>query len=91
MIYLSEFIGSFFLVATVIGSGIMADDLSDNIAAIALLGNTLATGAILYVIIKMFAPISGGHFNPAVSLVFYLRNELKQNEFILYVVMQIIG
>ena len=91
MKYLAEGIGTFFLVAVVIGSGIMAHNLSNDIDAIALLGNTLATGAILYVIIKMFAPVSGGHFNPAVSLVFYIRKELKQNEFILYVVVQIMG
>ena len=72
MKYISEFIGSFFLVATVVGSGIMGDNLSPNNAAVALLGNTIATGAILFVIIKMFGSISGAHFNPAVSLLFYL-------------------
>jgi len=89
--YLAEGIGTFFLVAVVIGSGIMAHKLANGNDAVALLGNTIATGAILFVIIKMFGPISGAHFNPAVSLVLYLRKELKQNEFFLYVVVQIIG
>ena len=89
--YLAEFIGTFILVAVVIGSGIMAEDLSNGNTAIALLGNTIATGAILFVIIKMFGAISGAHFNPAVSLVFYVRNELKQQELLLYIVFQILG
>ena len=89
--YLSEGIGTFFLVAVVIGSGIMAEKLANGNLAVALLGNTIATGAILFVIIKMFAPISGAHFNPAVSLVLYLRNELEQNEFFVYVSVQIVG
>ena len=71
--YISEFIGSFFLVATVIGSGIMGVNMADGNNAVALLGNTIATGAILFVLIKMFGPISGAHFNPAVSMVFFLR------------------
>ena len=77
MKYISEFIGSFFLVATVIGSGIMGNNLSPDNPAVALLGNTIATGAILFVIIKMFGKISGAHFNPAVSMVFFLRKELE--------------
>jgi len=89
--YLAEFIGTFILVAVVIGSGIMAEDLSNGNTAIALLGNTIATGAILFVIIKMFGAISGAHFNPAVSLVFYVRNELKQQELLLYIIFQILG
>ena len=68
--YISEFIGSFFLVATVIGSGIMGVNMASGNNAVALLGNTIATGAILFVLIKMFGPISGAHFNPAVSMVF---------------------
>ena len=80
MKYISEFIGSFFLVATVVGSGIMGDNLSPNNTAVALLGNTIATGAILFVIIKMFGNISGAHFNPAVSILFYLRKELDLNK-----------
>ena len=79
MVYLAEFLGSFFLVATVIGSGIMGERLSPDLTAVALLGNTIPTGAILFVLIKMFGPISGAHFNPAVSTVFLLRKEMKEN------------
>ena len=91
MKYLAECIGTYFLVSVVIGSGIMAEDLANGNMAVALLGNTIATGAILFVIIKMFGSISGAHFNPVVSLVFLIRKELKSNEFIIYVSMQIIG
>ena len=77
MKYISELIGSFLLVATVVGSGIMAENLANGNDAVALLGNTIATGAILFVIIKMFGEISGAHFNPAVSLIFFLRKELN--------------
>ena len=91
MKYLAECIGTYFLVSVVIGSGIMAENLSNGNVAIALLGNTLATGAILFVLIKMFAQISGAHFNPAVSLVFYIRKELEQKDFAIYVIVQIIG
>ena len=73
----AEGLGSFFLFACVIGSGIMAAKLSPGNAAVALLGNTLATGAILFVLITMFGPISGAHMNPAVSLVAASRGELK--------------
>ena len=91
MKYISEFIGSFLLVATVVGSGIMGDNLSPNNAAVALLGNTIATGAILFVIIKMFGNISGAHFNPAVSLLFYLRRELELTKLLNYIVFQFLG
>ena len=91
MIYISEFIGSFFLVATVIGSGIMGNNLSPNNTAVALLGNTIATGAILFVIIKMFGKISGAHFNPAVSILFYLRKELELNKLLNYILFQFLG
>lgn len=91
MKYMSEFIGSFFLVATVVGSGIMGDNLSPNNTAVALLGNTIATGAILFVIIKMFGNISGAHFNPAVSLLFYLRKELELNKLLNYILFQFLG
>jgi glycerol uptake facilitator-like aquaporin len=70
-----EALGSFFLFATVVGSGIMAEQLSGGNVAIALLGNTIATGAILYVLITMLGPVSGAHFNPAVSLVMRLRGD----------------
>tara|TARA_B110000444_G_C18763065_1_gene558584 strand:- start:543 stop:1196 length:654 start_codon:yes stop_codon:yes gene_type:complete len=89
--YISEFIGSFFLVSTVIGSGIMGYNLSNGIDGIALLGNTVATGAILYVIIKIFSPISGAHFNPAVSLIFFLKHELSISELIKYILSQLSG
>jgi glycerol uptake facilitator-like aquaporin len=72
----AEAIGSFFLFCTVIGSGIMAEQLAGGNVAVALLGNTVATGAMLFVLIGMFGPLSGAHFNPAVTLVFWLRGEL---------------
>ena len=91
MKYIAESIGTFFLVSVVIGSGIMAENLAAGNNAVALLGNTIATGAILYVIIKMFGSISGAHFNPAVSLVFYLRKELHTKDFYFYIFFQIIS
>ena len=72
----AEGVGSFFLFACVIGSGIMAQNLAAGNEAVALLGNTLATGAILFVLITMLGPISGAHMNPAVSLVSASRGEL---------------
>ncbi len=89
--YLAEFIGTFLLVAVVVGSGIMAENLSEGNDAVALLGNTIATGAILFVIIKMFGSISGAHFNPAVSLMFFFRKELDGKSFIIYSLLQILG
>ena len=80
MKYLAESLGTFFLVAVVVGSGIMAENLANGNNAVALLGNTIATGAILFVLIKMFGSISGAHFNPAVSFVFYLRRELNKKD-----------
>ena len=91
MKYLAECIGTYFLVSVVIGSGIMAENLANGNNAVALLGNTIATGAILYVLIKMFGSISGAHFNPAVSLVFYIRKELEQKDFSIYVLAQVVG
>ena len=88
---LAEFIGTFFLVAVVVGSGIMADNLSDGNHAVALLGNTIATGAILFVLIKMFGQISGAHFNPAVSFIFFLKSELGLGKFIQYTLCQVLG
>ena len=73
----AEGIGSFFLFATVIGSGIMAEQLAGGNVAVALLGNTMATGAILFVLITMLGPISGAHMNPAVTLVAAVRGELR--------------
>ena len=86
--YIAEFLGTFFLVATVIGSGIMGDDLSAGNEAVALLGNTIATGAILFVIIKSFENLSGAHFNPIVSIVFYLLKEINLKDLIFYLAIQ---
>ena len=91
MKYLAEFIGTFLLVSVVIGSGIMAENISNGNIGIALLGNTIATGAILYVIIKMFGSISGAHFNPAVSFMFFLRKELNWNDYLKFSFFQCIG
>jgi len=90
MKYIAEGIGTFLLVSVVVGSGIMAENLAAGNTAVALLGNTIATGAILFVIIKMFGAISGAHFNPAVSLVFYIRGELSLKDFFNYISIQII-
>jgi glycerol uptake facilitator-like aquaporin len=87
----AEFIGSAFLLATVIGSGIMGERLAGGNVALALLGNTLPTGAILVVLITMLGPISGAHFNPAVTLTFFLKRELSIHEAVVYVAAQIIG
>lgn len=87
----SEWLGTFFLVAVVIGSGIMAERLADGNLALALLGNTLATGAILVVIILIFSSISGAHFNPAVTLVFLLRQEIDKRTAFYYSIVQIMG
>ena len=87
----AEFIGTLLLLATVVGSGIMAQRLAGGNDAIALLGNTLATGAMLVVLITMLGPISGAHFNPAVTLIIALRREIKALPAIAYVVAQIIG
>jgi len=91
MKYLAESIGTFFLVAVVVGSGIMAENLANGNNAVALLGNTIATGAILYVLIKMFGTISGAHFNPAVSIVFFLREEINFKDLCYYITLQIIS
>jgi glycerol uptake facilitator-like aquaporin len=88
--YISELIGSFFLVLTVVGSGIMADQLSKD-DGITLLGNAIPTGLTLIVIISIFGPISGAHFNPIVSLVFWLKRMMSLRDFIAYVIMQISG
>lgn len=85
----AEALGSFFLFATVVGSGIMAERLAGGNVAIALLGNTMATGAMLFVLIAMLGPISGAHFNPAVSLVMRLRGELSTSALLSYVVAQL--
>jgi glycerol uptake facilitator-like aquaporin len=86
----AEALGTGILVATVVGSGIMAETLTKDVA-LALLCNTLPTGAILVVLITVLGPISGAHFNPAVTLVFTGKRELPVNEAALYVVAQIAG
>ncbi|MGB0505308.1 MAG: aquaporin [Pikeienuella sp.] len=87
----AEFLGTAFLLAAVVGSGIMAENLAGGNVAIALLGNTIPTGAILVVLITMLGPISGAHFNPAVTLVFALKREISAMEGISYVLVQIAG
>ncbi|WP_375452261.1 aquaporin [uncultured Devosia sp.] len=86
----AEGLGTGLLVATVVGSGIMAQTLTTD-SGLALLANTLATGAILVVLITIFGPISGAHFNPAISWVFALRKELKTADAGLYILVQVIG
>ena len=86
----AEALGTGLLVATVVGSGIMADRLTGDVA-LALLGNTLPTGAILVVLITILGPISGAHFNPAVTLVFALKRDLPVGQSVGYVAMQIAG
>jgi glycerol uptake facilitator-like aquaporin len=88
--FVAEGVGSFLLFATVVGSGIMAERLSGGNSAIALLGNTLATGAILFVLITMLGPISGAHMNPAVSLVAACRGELSWKEAATYALAQLV-
>jgi glycerol uptake facilitator-like aquaporin len=87
----SEALGTAFLLAAVVGSGIMAQRLSGGNGALALLCNTLPTGAILTVLILMFGPLSGAHFNPAVSIAFALRRELPWPDMAAYIVAQIVG
>ncbi len=87
----AEALGSFFLFATVVGSGIMAESLAGGNVAIALIGNTLATAAILFVLITMLGPVSGAHFNPAVTLVFGLRREIGAGLALVYVAAQLAG
>ena len=87
----AEWFGTMMLVATVVGSGIMAEQLAGGNVAIALLGNTIATGAILVVLITVLGPLSGAHFNPAVSFAFALRREITPRIAALYAVWQIIG
>jgi glycerol uptake facilitator-like aquaporin len=86
----AEALGSALLVATVVGSGIMAESHTKDVA-LALLGNTLPTGAILVVLITILGPVSGAHFNPAVTLVFALKRELPPREALSYVLAQIAG
>ena len=88
---LAELIGTAFLLMTVVGSGIMAETLADGNIAVALLCNTVPTGAILVVLITFLGPISGAHFNPAVTLAFALRREITLTDSGAYVAVQISG
>jgi glycerol uptake facilitator-like aquaporin len=87
----AEFLGTLFLLSAIIGSGIMAERLAGGNAAIALLCNTVATGAMLVVLIQTFGPISGAHFNPVVTLVFAARGEARRGEVAVYIPAQIAG
>ncbi len=89
-IFLGEFIGSSFLVMVIVGSGIMAENLTND-NALRLTTNTLATGAGLFVLITAFANISGAHFNPFVSLAMFLRKKINGNLLIIYIPAQILG
>ena len=87
----AEAIGSFMLFATVVGSGIMGEQLSGGNVAVALLANTLATGAMLFVLITMLGPVSGAHFNPVVTLIMRLRGEVTTRQGLGYLVAQLAG
>ncbi|RUX51457.1 aquaporin family protein [Mesorhizobium sp. M4A.F.Ca.ET.050.02.1.1] len=88
--FAAEALGTGLLVATVVGSGIMAETLTHD-TALALLGNTLATGAMLVVLITILGPVSGAHFNPAVSLVFCLNRTLPARDLPAYLLAQLVG
>lgn len=88
---LAEAIGCFFLFAAVVGSGVMAERLAGGNVAVALLANTIATGAMLFVLIAMLGPVSGAHFNPAVSVVMAIRVELGWRDVPLYTLAQVSG
>lgn len=87
----AECLGTAILLATVVGSGIMGETLSEGNNAIALLGNTIATGAILTVLILNFGPLSGAHFNPAVTLSFLIQGKIKSGHAILYILTQLLA
>ncbi|SMC79107.1 aquaporin [Polynucleobacter kasalickyi] len=89
--YIAEFIGTALLLAIVAGSGIMGDTLGVGNAAVALLGNSIATGAGLYVLITLLGPISGAHFNPVVSLMFYKLGDLNLKQLVGYLICQFSG
>lgn len=88
---LAEFIGTFFLLLGVVGSGIMGETLAGGNVAIALLANAIATGCILFAIITTLGPVSGAHFNPAVTLAFALRREIEPRDALAYVAVQVAG
>lgn len=87
----AEALGTGLLVATIVGSGIMAERLAGGNQAIALLGNTIPTGAILVVLVTIFGPLSGAHFNPAVTLVFASRGEFAWRDVAPYIIVQCVG
>ncbi len=87
----AEFLGSLLLAGTVVGSGILASQMAQGNDAVALLGNTAATGAMLFVVVTTLGPVSGAHFNPAVSMVMALRRQLSLGAALLYVIAQVIG
>lgn len=87
----AEFGGTALLLATVVGSGIMAERLAAGNIAVALLGNTIPTGAILVVLITSLGPVSGAHFNPAVTLAFLMRREIRISTALLYLLLQVAG
>ena len=89
--FLSEFTGTAMLLATVIGSGIMGETLANGNTAIALLGNTIATGSILYVLITVFGPISGAHFNPAVTIAMLISKKISIKDALIFIILQILG
>src|SRR5215216_6392879 len=88
---LAETLGTCLLLAIVLGSGIMAERLSGGNVAIALLANTLATVGGLYILIEVFGPVSGAHFNPTVSGAMAVRGELPRNELLPYIAAQLLG
>jgi glycerol uptake facilitator-like aquaporin len=87
----AEFLGSLMLAGTVVGSGILASQMAQGNDAVALLGNTAATGAMLFVLVTTLGPVSGAHFNPAVSMVVALRRQLSLGVTLLYVIAQVVG
>lgn len=88
---LAEFIGTAFLLVAVVGSGIMAERLAGGNVGLALLANSVVTGAALYVLITIFGPVSGAHFNPVVTGVFWLRREITGSEAVWFVGVQVVG
>ena len=87
----AEVLGTFFLVMAIVGSGIMAEKLAGGNVALALLANMASTGAVLFVIISIFISVSGAHFNPAVSLVMWVRGDLGRGDALAYIIVQIVG
>ena len=89
--YLTEFFGTAALLSVITGSGLMGQALSSGNDAVTLLGNSIATGAGLYVLIMILGPISGAHFNPLVSVMAYTHKQLKRKDLVPYIAAQISG